>query len=159
MVSTSGLPHGRLSLCACPPPLLFLLICTRCFLLGTCCFLLGVASFTTQGDKRTGCTRVLYDTTFSERGALLAVSRAPRVANPFDVGLPLVIKTPHALPMYREEPGRKRSREKARQVSALWGSARTRHAALAVAHALCASVVAYLCRVVNAMPALVVTVH
>eukprot|EP00879_Flechtneria_rotunda_P007172 GHRR01007527.1.p1 GENE.GHRR01007527.1~~GHRR01007527.1.p1 ORF type:complete len:743 (+),score=231.29 GHRR01007527.1:361-2589(+) len=70
--------------------------------------------FVGVGDKRSGTTRVLYDTTFSERGALAAVGRAPRRANPFDVGLPMIIKTPHALPMFREEPGRKRSREKAR---------------------------------------------
>jgi hypothetical protein len=68
------------------------------------------------GDKRGGATRVLYDTTTSERGALLAVGRAPRQASMFDVGLPLVIKTPHALPMFREDTGRKRSRDMARQV-------------------------------------------
>lgn len=44
------------------------------------------------------------------------MGRAPRVANPFDVGLSLVIKTPHALPMFREDAGRKRGREKVRQV-------------------------------------------
>eukprot|EP00879_Flechtneria_rotunda_P032992 GHRR01036502.1.p2 GENE.GHRR01036502.1~~GHRR01036502.1.p2 ORF type:complete len:137 (-),score=37.53 GHRR01036502.1:798-1208(-) len=75
------------------------------------------ASCLSAGDKRSGTTRVLYDTTFSERGALAAVGRAPRRANPFDVGLPMIIKTPHALPMFREEPGRKRSREKARMVT------------------------------------------
>jgi hypothetical protein len=69
-----------------------------------------------QGNKRGGATHVLYDTTFSEKGVLSAVGRAPRKPNPFDIGLPLVIKTPHALPMFREEPGRKRSRDKARLV-------------------------------------------
>ncbi|KAF6259467.1 WD40 repeat-like protein [Scenedesmus sp. NREL 46B-D3] len=70
--------------------------------------------FAGVGDKRGGATRVLYDTTTSERGALLAVGRAPRQASMFDAGLPLVIKTPHALPMYKEDTGRKRSRDKAR---------------------------------------------
>jgi hypothetical protein len=74
---------------------------------------------TLPGDKRGGATRVLYDTTTSERGALLAVGRAPRQASMFDAGLPLVIKTPHALPMYKEDTGRKRSRDKARQVCTL----------------------------------------
>jgi hypothetical protein len=74
----------------------------------SCCIL--------PGDKRGGAVRVLYDTTTSERGALLAVGRAPRQASMFDAGLPLVIKTPHALPMYKEDTGRKRSRDKARQV-------------------------------------------
>lgn len=46
----------------------------------------------------------------------MAVGRAPRVANPFDLGLSLAIKTPHALPMFREDAGRKRGREKARHV-------------------------------------------
>lgn len=59
---------------------------------------------------------MLYDTTYSRRGALLPVARAPRAANPFDVGLSVVIKNPHALPMYREDGGRKRGRDKARQV-------------------------------------------
>lgn len=67
------------------------------------------------GDKRGGSCHVLYDTTYSRRGALLPVARAPRVANPFDIGLSVVIKNPHALPMYRED--RKRSREKVRNVS------------------------------------------
>lgn len=68
------------------------------------------------GDKRGGSAHVLYDTTYSRRGALLAVTRAPRVVNPFDIGLSVVIKNPHALPMYREDAGRKRGREKARNV-------------------------------------------
>jgi hypothetical protein len=63
---------------------------------------------------------VLYDTTYSRRGALLPVAKAPRVANPFDLGLSLVIKNPHALPMYREDPGRKRGRDKSRNVSPGW---------------------------------------
>jgi hypothetical protein len=69
------------------------------------------------GDKRGGSAHVLYDTTYSRRGALLPVAKAPRVANPFDLGLSLVIKNPHALPMYREDPGRKRGRDKSRNVS------------------------------------------
>eukprot|EP00878_Enallax_costatus_P028867 GHUV01031219.1.p1 GENE.GHUV01031219.1~~GHUV01031219.1.p1 ORF type:complete len:171 (+),score=55.85 GHUV01031219.1:560-1072(+) len=69
------------------------------------------------GDKRGGNTHVLYDPSMSNKGVISAAGRAPRQANPFDVGLPLVIKTPHALPMFREERfvGKKRQREKARQ--------------------------------------------
>lgn len=40
-----------------------------------------------------GETHALYDTTFSERGVMLAVSRAPRKPNPFDFQPPLIIKT------------------------------------------------------------------
>jgi hypothetical protein len=69
------------------------------------------------GDKRGGSTHVLYDTTYSRRGALMPVARAPRASNPFDIGLSVMIKNPHALPMYREDPGRKRGREKSRNVS------------------------------------------
>lgn len=76
------------------------------------------STFNPAGDKRGGSTRVLYDPSMSDKGVLSAAGRAPRVANPFDVGLPMVIKTPHALPMYREERvgGKKRQREKMRQV-------------------------------------------
>lgn len=83
----------------------------------TSCAAHTTPSHTHAGDKRGGSTHVLYDTTYSRRGALLPVARAPRVANPFDLGLSLMIKTPHALPMYREDPGRKRGREKSRNVS------------------------------------------
>jgi hypothetical protein len=82
---------------------------------------------------------VLYDTTYSRRGALLPVARAPRVANPFDIGLSVVIKNPHALPMYRED--RKRSREKVRNVSGELGLTNTRRCSTSIvsnslAHAL-----------------------
>ncbi|CAI5504775.1 unnamed protein product, partial [Closterium sp. Naga37s-1] len=59
--------------------------------------------FATCGDKKAGGTHILYDPTLSERGALVCVARAPRAA----------IRNPHALPMFRDEPSRKRQREKA----------------------------------------------
>eukprot|EP00877_Chromochloris_zofingiensis_P012178 jgi/Chrzof1/7213/Cz02g14300.t1 len=68
--------------------------------------------FVGTGDRRSGGIHVLYDTSFSERGALLCVARAPRRASPFDFIPPLLIKTPHSLPMFREEPTRKRQRDK-----------------------------------------------
>jgi hypothetical protein len=36
------------------------------------------------GDKQGGCVRVLYDTTLSTRGVLLAAGRKPRTQDPFD---------------------------------------------------------------------------
>lgn len=64
------------------------------------------------GDRKEGATHVLYDTTFSEKGILGAVARAPRKRSEFDFQAPLIIKTPHALPMFREDMGKKRQREK-----------------------------------------------
>lgn len=75
------------------------------------------------GDRRSGGIHVLYDTSFSERGALLCVARAPRRASPFDFIPPLLIKTPHSLPMFREEPTRKRQRDKDSKVSQHWVAA------------------------------------
>ncbi|KIY94244.1 putative Gastrulation defective protein 1 like protein [Monoraphidium neglectum] len=68
--------------------------------------------FVGVGNRKSGGTHVLYDPSFSERGALLPVARAPRAASALDF-VPLCIKTPHALPMFREEGGmslRKRGR-------------------------------------------------
>ncbi|GBF89454.1 hypothetical protein Rsub_02026 [Raphidocelis subcapitata] len=71
--------------------------------------------FVGVGNRRCGGTHVLYDPTLSERGALLPVARAPRAATELDFAAPLLIKTPHALPMFRDEDaggmGRKRGRE------------------------------------------------
>jgi hypothetical protein len=36
------------------------------------------------GDKKSGCVRVLYDTTWSTRGVVQTVGRKPRGKNPFD---------------------------------------------------------------------------
>jgi hypothetical protein len=66
------------------------------------------------GDRHGGATRVLYDTTWSERGVLMCVGRAPRKPSPFDFQPPLVIKTYGALPLFREDGdhrGKKRGRE------------------------------------------------
>ncbi|KAI8469749.1 MAG: WD40-repeat-containing domain protein [Monoraphidium minutum] len=69
--------------------------------------------FVGVGDRKSGGTHVLYDPSLSERGALLPVARAPRAASALDF-VPLMIKTPHALPMFRDEDhgahGRKRGR-------------------------------------------------
>ena len=34
---------------------------------------------------------------------MVGAARAPRKPSPFDFQLPVIIKTPHALPMYKEE--------------------------------------------------------
>eukprot|EP00899_Mesostigma_viride_P025428 jgi/Mesvir1/606/Mv02040-RA.2 len=70
--------------------------------------------FVGVGTKKYGATHVLYDPTCSQRGALLCMARAPRKDDPMDVDVRPVIHNPHALPLFREEPSRKRSREKAR---------------------------------------------
>ncbi|KAL2632458.1 hypothetical protein R1flu_017144 [Riccia fluitans] len=70
--------------------------------------------FATVGDKKEGGTHVLYDPALSERGALVCVGRAPRKKSADDYELKPVIHNPHALPMFRNEPSRKRQREKAR---------------------------------------------
>ncbi|CAL8470106.1 g9648 [Coccomyxa elongata] len=67
------------------------------------------------GDKKAGSVRILYDTTWSTRGVLQCTSRKPRPKDAFDFQAPLVIHTPHALPLFREDkPGGKRKREKDR---------------------------------------------
>ncbi|XP_021279510.1 WD repeat-containing protein 70 [Herrania umbratica] len=68
--------------------------------------------FATAGDKSQGGTHVLYDPTLSERGALVCVARAPRKKSVDDFEAPLVIHNPHALPLFRDQPSRKRQREK-----------------------------------------------
>ncbi|GBG79575.1 hypothetical protein CBR_g29722 [Chara braunii] len=72
--------------------------------------------FVGAGSKKQGGTHVLYDPTQSERGALVCVARAPRKKSAEDfIAPPLVIHNPHALQLFRDEPSRKRQREKARK--------------------------------------------
>lgn len=68
--------------------------------------------FATSGDKSQGGTHILYDTTLSERGALVCVARAPRKKSVDDFEAKPVIHNPHALPLFRDQPSRKRQREK-----------------------------------------------
>lgn len=68
--------------------------------------------FATAGDKSQGGTHVLYDPTLSERGALVCVARAPRKKSVDDFAANPVIHNPHALPLFRDQPSRKREREK-----------------------------------------------
>lgn len=79
-------------------------------LLKVCLFVFKI--FATTGDKHQGGTHVLYDPTLSERGALVCVSRAPRKKSVDDYEAKLVIHNPHALPLFRDQPSRKRQREK-----------------------------------------------
>lgn len=69
--------------------------------------------FATVGDKKEGGTHILYDPNQSERGALVCVSRAPRKKSVNDFEASPVIHNPHALPLFRDQPSRKRLREKA----------------------------------------------
>ena len=62
------------------------------------------------GDRTSGGTHVLYDPTMSEKGALMCVGKAVRVKDPFDFEPPLMIHTPGALPMFRDDQHRKRKR-------------------------------------------------
>lgn len=71
--------------------------------------------FATTGDKKEGGTHILYDPAMSERGALVCVARAPRKQSLDDFEAKPVIHNPHSLPLFREEPSRKRQREKARK--------------------------------------------
>ncbi|XP_057483037.1 uncharacterized protein LOC130769799 [Actinidia eriantha] len=68
--------------------------------------------FVTSGDKSQGGTHILYDPTLSERGALVCVARAPRKKSIDDYEAKPVIHNPHALPLFRDQPSRKRQREK-----------------------------------------------
>ena len=56
------------------------------------------------GDRKEGTTRVLYDTSRSTRGALLAVGRRPREesASDYVAGAAPQIFNPNALPLYRD---------------------------------------------------------
>ncbi|CAF1719284.1 unnamed protein product [Brassica oleracea var. botrytis] len=68
--------------------------------------------FATSGDKSQGGTHILYDPTQSERGACVCVARAPRKKSVDDYQPEPVIHNPHALPLFRDAPSRKRQREK-----------------------------------------------
>ncbi|XP_011080128.1 WD repeat-containing protein 70 [Sesamum indicum] len=68
--------------------------------------------FATVGDRHEGGTHILYDPTISERGALVCVARAPRKQSVDDFQAQPVIHNPHALPLFRDQPSRKRQREK-----------------------------------------------
>ncbi|XP_054822424.1 uncharacterized protein LOC129320814 [Prosopis cineraria] len=68
--------------------------------------------FATVGDKGQGGTHILYDPTVSERGALVCVARAPRKKSIDDFEAKPVVHNPHALPLFRDQPSRKRQREK-----------------------------------------------
>ncbi|XAR58077.1 hypothetical protein NMG60_11026454 [Bertholletia excelsa] len=68
--------------------------------------------FATSGDKNQGGTHILYDPTLSERGALVCVARAPRKKSVDDYQVQPVIHNPHALPLFRDQPSRKRQRDK-----------------------------------------------
>eukprot|EP00195_Chlamydomonas_chlamydogama_P015841 CAMPEP_0202913062 /NCGR_PEP_ID=MMETSP1392-20130828/59433_1 /ASSEMBLY_ACC=CAM_ASM_000868 /TAXON_ID=225041 /ORGANISM="Chlamydomonas chlamydogama, Strain SAG 11-48b" /LENGTH=510 /DNA_ID=CAMNT_0049604183 /DNA_START=1 /DNA_END=1533 /DNA_ORIENTATION=+ len=57
------------------------------------------------GNRKTGSTRALYDTTFSERGVMIGAVRKPRQPNPFDFQPPLLIR--------EFDPNRKRRRDRA----------------------------------------------
>lgn len=56
------------------------------------------------GDRKEGTTRVLYDTTYSTRGALLSHGRRPRAESNADYTVQAApeIYNPNALPMYRQ---------------------------------------------------------
>lgn len=54
----------------------------------------------------------MYDPSTSQRGALVCVGRAPRKKSVDDLEVQPVIHNPHALPLFRDQPSRKRQREK-----------------------------------------------
>lgn len=68
--------------------------------------------FATTGDKKEGGTHILYDPSMSQRGALVCVGRAPRRKSIDDYEVQPLIHNPHALPLFRDQPSRKRQREK-----------------------------------------------
>ncbi|ERN19060.1 hypothetical protein AMTRI_Chr10g8200 [Amborella trichopoda] len=68
--------------------------------------------FATVGDKKQGGTHILYDPSLSEKGALVCVARAPRKKSIDDFEVKPAIHNPHALPLFRDQPSRKRQREK-----------------------------------------------
>lgn len=83
------------------------------FVLCVCNCRFPLKVFATVGDKKEGGTHILYDPNQSERGALVCVSRAPRKKSVDDFEASPVIHNPHALPLFRDQPSRKRLREKA----------------------------------------------
>ncbi|KZV21510.1 WD repeat-containing protein 70 [Dorcoceras hygrometricum] len=66
----------------------------------------------TVGHKHEGGTHILYNPDISERGALVCAARAPRKQSVDDFHAQPVIHNPHALPLFRDNPSRKRQREK-----------------------------------------------
>lgn len=68
--------------------------------------------FATVGDKKEGGTHILYDPSVSQRGALVCVARAPRKQSFDDFVAQPIVHNPHALPLFRDQPSRKRQREK-----------------------------------------------
>ncbi|KAG8091848.1 hypothetical protein GUJ93_ZPchr0012g19618 [Zizania palustris] len=68
--------------------------------------------FATVGDKKEGGTHILYDPSISQRGAIVCVGRAPRKKSVDDYEAQPLIHNPHALPLFRDQPSRKRQREK-----------------------------------------------
>ncbi|KAI0498659.1 hypothetical protein KFK09_019549 [Dendrobium nobile] len=68
--------------------------------------------FVTVGDKKEGGTHILYDPSMSQRGALVCVARAPRKKSVDDFDAQPIVHNPHALPLFRDQPSRKRQREK-----------------------------------------------
>ncbi|KAK8969662.1 hypothetical protein KSP40_PGU009442 [Platanthera guangdongensis] len=68
--------------------------------------------FATAGDKKEGGTHILYDPAVSKRGALVCIARAPRKKSVDDFEAQPVVHNPHSLPLFRDQPSRKRQREK-----------------------------------------------
>lgn len=68
--------------------------------------------FATVGDKKEGGTHILYDPSMSQRGALVCVARAPRKNSVDDFEAQPIVHNPHALPLFRDQPSRKRQKEK-----------------------------------------------
>ncbi|KAL0912945.1 hypothetical protein M5K25_016369 [Dendrobium thyrsiflorum] len=68
--------------------------------------------FVTVGDKKEGGTHILYDPSMSQRGALVCVARAARKKSVDDFDAQPIVHNPHALPLFRDQPSRKRQREK-----------------------------------------------
>jgi hypothetical protein len=63
-----------------------------------------------SGDRGKGWTHVLYNPDMSEKGALLCAAKRPRQKNPLDYEPPLLVHTPGALPLFRDDNWRKRRR-------------------------------------------------
>ena len=61
-----------------------------------------------SGERAKGWTHVLYNPDMSEKGALLCAAKKPRVRNPLDFEPPMLIHTPGALPLFRDDNWRKR---------------------------------------------------